>query len=68
MREAAADLLGDVLADFVYGLAAGMCGAFDAGAAFGPVGLEAVVRGWLDYGASRAAAQRAFLLCLCRAE
>ena len=64
-----ADLLGDVLADFVYGLAPRVHASFDAAAEFGPVGrLEAVVRAWLDYVAEHAAASRAFLLGLPQAE
>ena len=59
------ELLGDVLADFVYGLATRVHAAFDAAAEYGPVGrLEAVIRAWLDYATEHAAANRAFLLGL----
>ncbi len=58
-----ADLLGDVLGEFVHGLSLAVCGAFDTGERLGPLGrLEAVVRAWLDYVAARRAANRAFLL------
>lgn len=64
-----ADLLGDVLADFVYGLAPQVHAAFDASKEYGPVArLEAVIRAWLDYVAEHAAANRAFLLGLPQTE
>ncbi len=60
-----ADLLGDVLADFVYGLAGAVFAAFDAGALIGAAGrLEMVVRAWLDYVAAEPAGHRVFLWCL----
>jgi AcrR family transcriptional regulator len=62
-----ADLLGDVVGEFVHGLSLAVCGAFDAGERLGPlVRLEAVVRAWLDYVAARRAGNRAFLLGMTR--
>jgi AcrR family transcriptional regulator len=62
-------LLGDVLTEFVYGLAPPVHAAFDAGGKFGPAGrLEAVIRAWLDYTAEHTAASRAFVLGLGQVE
>jgi AcrR family transcriptional regulator len=64
-----ADLLGDVLVEFVHGLGLAVCRAFDARAELGgPERLETVVRAWLDYVAGQRAANRAFLLGMARLE